>query len=428
MQIPPAIPFVHFSDFTEYLDRLGLFHMDLGLERIASALSQLGLHENAPLTVQVVGTNGKGSTVTFLERLFFEHGQTTGLYTSPHFVDVRERIAINGKVLDKNVWIDAVNAVLAASSSREADRLTYFELLTVMAAWLFRKSNVSVQIYEAGLGGTHDATTALPRHILAVTPIGLDHTAVLGDTLEAIASDKAGAISAGMTLVTGMQENSVSVTLSQTAYGNDADIVFAQTILDQWEAQGFPVNEILTTTPYRLPGAFQTGNAGLALATFFLSCESIGVTPQPDAVRRALSHAFLPGRMQFLGTNPQLLLDGAHNPPALQVLHQELQNRGLRPEAIIYTALKDKDITACAEFVRKLSDGPIFVPGLPGNERSYDPEELAHFIGPRAQAYPDPVSALQAAQDTTQSLVLVCGSLYLVGAILQHAGWQPDSL
>ncbi len=400
--------------------------MDFGLDRISRALSKLGLLEKAPFAVQVVGTNGKGSTVTFLERLFYEHGRTTGLYTSPHFVDVRERIAVNGNLLENTAWIEAANAVLSVSSENKSDRLTYFELLTVMAAWLFRQHRADTLVYEAGLGGTHDATSALSRNILAVAPVGLDHTAVLGDTIEAIAADKAGAVTAGMTLVTGRQEDSVIPILRQTALNNNAEILLAEDVLTHHETQGFPVQEILHTTPYRLPGAFQIRNAGLALATFLHACDTRGIEADPNAVRKALSESFIPGRMQLLGSNPQLLLDGAHNPHALRVLKEELKTRNQRPEALVYTALKDKDITSCVELVRDLTDGPIYVPALPGNERAFDADELARFIGPRAQACPNPEQALQAARDAAQLSVLICGSLYLVGAILEIEGWKPE--
>ena len=193
-----------YQAFETYLNGLGLFHMEFGLHRMEAALAALSLTTLPHLAVQVVGTNGKGSTGAFLAALLAAHGLPTGLYLSPHFQSVRERILMAGKQLSESEWLEAANAVLAATAPYgEKGKLTYFELLTVMAAWLFTNQGAEAAIYEAGLGGAGDATTALSRDVLLVTPIGMDHAAVIGPTLADIARDKARAMHPGTLAVTG---------------------------------------------------------------------------------------------------------------------------------------------------------------------------------------------------------------------------------
>ncbi|NMC50311.1 MAG: bifunctional folylpolyglutamate synthase/dihydrofolate synthase, partial [Desulfovibrio sp.] len=185
--------------------------MDMGLGRMHRALAALGLTRLPHVCVQVLGTNGKGSTATLLTALCSAHGLGVGLFTSPHFLSVRERIRyyrggmpgypqtpgapLHDGLLPETDWLDAARECLAATTDfGPSGQLTYFELLTVMAARLFTTRGADVAVYEAGLGGSHDATTALSRGMAVFTPMGMDHAGVLGPTIGHIARDKAGAI------------------------------------------------------------------------------------------------------------------------------------------------------------------------------------------------------------------------------------------
>ncbi len=467
--------------------------MDLRLDRMSQALAALGLDRppqtavqargaggtrttatlppalspNRPpqTAVQVVGTNGKGTTATLLVALCAAHGLTCGLYTSPHFLSVRERIrcyqgdipgaaATPGAPLSDGFfseadWLDAARAVLAATApSGDAGRLTYFELLTVMAARLFAARPVDVAVYEAGLGGDHDATTALHRDMTVFTPIGMDHAHILGPTLCDISRDKAGAIPVGGLAVTGPQALEALAALADRARTAGARLVSAREALDYDAAAGIvrplavagPVIKAATVgmpggmpgglserMPGGLsegaPGAFQAENAATALAAFYLLAEARGLTIRPDAVRRALGETRLPGRIERLrlpDAAGEVLLDCAHNVPALAALGAALAADGISPAAVIFTCLADKDFSGMAGIVRQLTAGPIIVPGLSCPGRTRDPADVARGLGERAEAVPDVATALARVREIPGTVV-VCGSMYLLAEVMEMA-------
>jgi len=399
--------------------------MDLGPGRMHAALSGLSLQSLPHLAVQTVGTNGKGSTSALLAALLAAHGLPTGLYLSPHFVSVRERILLGGRQLPEEDWTEAANAVLAAAApAGEAGRLTYFELLTAMAAVLFDSHGAEAAVYEAGLGGAGDATTALPRDLVLFSPIGLDHAAVIGPTLADIARDKAGAMTAGGVAVTGPQPPEALAELRQQALAVGARLYDAAELAD-YDAR---TRKAVLKTPrrleipdakLRLAGPHQAQNAALALAGFTLCAEMLGLVPDPEAVRRALTETFLPGRLHLLqlpGMVPGLLLDCAHNLPALAALETALAALHVAPSALIFTCLGDKDLDAMAPVAARLTTGPIFVPELPGVSRARPAAEVAARLGPRAVVVAGPEAALDCVR-TLENTVLACGSMYLLAAL-----------
>ena len=246
------MPFCSLQDVLRHLDALGLFHMDLGLDRMRRVLRALKLERPPFVVVQVAGTNGKGSTSAFLGALCAAHGCRTGLYTSPHFVSPEERIRINGTPVPGTAWPGPANRIVAASG----EELTYFEFLTVLALLLFREAGVEVAILEAGLGGRHDATTAVTADIVCFTPIAMDHAAVLGPTLGDSARDKAGAIRSGAPVLTAPQFPAAAQALTAAATACGAELSAAPPLPPGW-------------LPHLgLAGAHQLINAGLALAAW----------------------------------------------------------------------------------------------------------------------------------------------------------------
>jgi len=418
--------------------------MDLGLGRMRHALAALGLGRPARTVVQIVGTNGKGTTATLLAALCSAHGLTCGLYVSPHFLSVRERIrcyhgdipgaaAIPGAPLGdgffpESDWVDAARAVLAATAPfGPAGRLTYFEILTVMAAQLFAAQGVDVAVFEAGLGGAHDATTALHRDMTVFAPIGMDHAHILGPTLHDIARDKAGAIPEGGLAVTGPQAPEAMATLTERARTAGARLVLAREIVNYDAASGVvrPLDgagEVIAEAPLGLPGSFQAGNAATALAAFHLTAQRMGIAVSATAVRRALGQTRLPGRMQRIrlpGAVGELLLDCAHNVPAMTALAAALSDGGVAPAAMIFTCLSDKDFEGMAGIVRRLTTGPIYVPGLDCPGRTRDPADVARGLGERAVALPDVAAALSRVRGIAGT-VLVCGSMYLLAEVMER--------
>jgi len=414
-----------YAAFEAYLESLGLFHMELGPRRMHAALASLALTTLPHLAVQVVGTNGKGSTGAFLAGLLAAHGLPTGLYLSPHFRSVRERILLAGKPLPEADWLAAANAVLAATApGGDAARLTYFELLTVMAAWMFTRQGAEAAVYEAGLGGAGDATTALTRDLVLFTPIGMDHASVIGPTLTDIAHDKALAMVPGGVAITGPQTPEALAVLHREADRLGTKLREAGKLASYDPSQRKAVlrgqkHLEIPHVKLRLAGPHQARNATLALAGFSLAAEILGLTPDPDAIRRALAETFIPGRLHLLrlpDMQAGLLLDCAHNPPALTALTEALASLAIKPTAVIYTCLADKDLDAMIPLVRNLTTGRIYVPELPGISRARPAAEVAKALGPQAHVVEDPAAALQAVRELPGT-VLACGSMYLLAAL-----------
>jgi len=431
-----------------------MFHMDLGLGRVESALRCLELDSAAPASIQVLGTNGKGSTSTFLAQALTCSGLRAGLYTSPHFVSPRERILVDGLPLPDKAWLDAAEAVLRVSHDQgEALRLTYFELLTVMAAWLFREAGCDACVFEAGLGGAHDATTALPRHLTVFTPIGMDHAAILGPTVKDIARDKAGAMLRGVPSLTVRQDAEVESVLIEQALRNNTPLYTVPRDpgrlgleallapeghapakpLAAWEGLGLP-------TP-AMPGPHQRTNfqlAACALGLLSLTRDTLfpagtgrdktAPPPMPDAgvLERTAREAFIPGRFQVIAARtgaPAFILDGAHNLPGLECLRDALDDLGLHPSAMVFSCLADKDLDAMIPLARALTDGPVYVPPVDAPGRAMDPAALAALLGGDALPTPGVDQALREAA-RHGGLVLICGSLYLLGEVFAlRPGW-----
>lgn len=417
------MPFRSFPDVRRHLDALGMFHMDLGLDRMRRVLRALDLHRAPFVTVQVLGTNGKGSTSAFLAALCAAHGCRAGLYTSPHFVSPEERIRINGKPVPGSAWPAAANRVMAAA---DGEGLTYFEVLTVLSLLLFREAGVEVAILEAGLGGRHDATTAVAADLVCFTPIAMDHAAVLGPTLGHIARDKSAAIRNVAPVLTAPQFPAAAQALAAAAMNAGAELVAAPPLAAEWLPR------------LGLGGEHQLVNAGLAVGAWQKLAPLLGKTADDaGAQARGLNDAFLPGRLQVAPRtteHPALVLDGAHNPHGMQALLRAM-GKFRPPAAMVFSCLGDKDWrTSAAMLRRRYPESPVLVPAL-DNPRAADPKEVTAFLSaiPGAPATPltgpdAPAQALSAAGGSarnTTGVTLVTGSLYLLAEIFARF---PDLL
>ncbi len=390
-----------FAEFTAHLDGLGLFSMRLGLGRMHEAQELLGLERMPGTVVHVVGTNGKGSTSGFLEALARAHGLSTGLYTSPHLACVRERIRVRGAMLSEQEWLVAANAVMDRCA---AVGLTYFELLTVMALHIFARKGLDLVVLEAGLGGTHDATCAVPADLAIMTPVGMDHEQILGPALTDIARDKAGALGR-CPAVLGPQESSVLEIFRKAGAG------WPLVELDDCRtASGFfiPARN-LPLNPASLPAhpSYQLQNAALAALAWSRLAEARGWQFDASLCTQVLGTTRFPGRFRRHG---RVLVDGAHNPMGLAALCDALERADERFDLLVFQSMRDKTLDPAT--LRRLSAlaDRVVIPGL-GLERAFDARELAARFGSGATAVPDVRSALDGG-----GTVLLCGSLYLVGA------------
>lgn len=390
--------------FWRWLDELGLFKVQLGLERMHGALEKCGLEDLPFPVVQVLGTNGKGSTSTFLDSLARAHGVRTGLYTSPHFVSPKERILVNGEQPSDSDWLVCANRIMAALPG--GGDLSYFEFLTVMAVMLFKAQGVQLGIIEAGLGGKNDATTALPARLQLITPIDMDHAAIIGPELEDIARDKAWAIRPRGQVISAPQSGPVRDVILEFATGRGATLDF--------------VGELPMFLQTGLAGAHQRLNAALACQAFQNIAASLGLVPADALVARGLGEAFIAGRLQKAGANPPVLLDGGHNPHALRHVLPEARKILGDKISLVFSVLADKDWREMVGILcENFPEAQFIVPTL-DNPRALSAAaicgQINRLLPGRASMVKNSGTAFGLALGAGRP-VLVIGSLYLLSEL-----------
>lgn len=314
--------------------------VELGLERVVEVLDRLELDLCNAVVVSVAGTNGKGSTVAFLESIYRNAGYSTFAYTSPHLYDFRERMRVNGLLAPADRVVAALERVEAC---RQATPLTYFEHVTLAAFCLAAESRVEVLVLEVGLGGRLDAVNAIDADVAVLTSIGLDHTEWLGPTRLAIGREKTGVARAGRPFVVG--EKRLPRGLLPHIEDTGARLLLAGRDFDWWRRAG----GLSLSTPkrkWRWPaappgGRWQSANAACAV----MVCEQLAdrLPVADEIVSRALQTTRLPARFQRVATKPDIFLDVAHNPAAARALAAELVPIKGTTRAV-FSAMSDKDI------------------------------------------------------------------------------------
>jgi dihydrofolate synthase/folylpolyglutamate synthase len=387
----------------------------LGLERVERCLEALGHPEQRPgMRVHIGGTNGKGSTVAFVEAICRAAGQRTGRFTSPHLVHFAERFVIDGEPAPDDLIVAAGEAVAAAGG----DGLTFFEQVTAMGLWMFAAAGVDTAILEVGLGGRLDATNAVPAEIAAVTGVALDHQDLLGATLEAIAAEKAGIFKPGQRVVIGRAGEPEAVpwlARAAAAVGAAAVTVVDAPVPPDW--------------PLGLGGSHQRDNAACALA-IARHLADLGHLPDDEALwRQGLARAWFPGRLEPVA--PGVILDGAHNPHGAGALSRAMQDLP-RPLVLVLAVSRDKDVAGIVSALAGRA-GAVVATAY-GQERALPAAELAAIVRAVAPSVlctdaPDCAAALDQARALAGpgGTVLVAGSLFLVGEARQALrGERPD--
>lgn len=405
--------------------------IDLGLARVHRTLSRLGEpHRRLPPVFHVAGTNGKGSTCACLRAILEASGARVHVFTSPHLVHYRERIVLAGAEIADEAFIAAIERVDEAAG---ADDLTLFETITCAAFLAFAETPADYLVLEVGLGGRLDATNVIERPLAAaITPIALDHQNFLGDTLAAIAAEKAGIFRAGAPAVVGPQTPEAMTVFEAKAAGFGAPLfaygmhwnVFAENgrLIYQDEAG------LCDLAPPRLVGAHQFANAGLAVA----AVRATGLQFTDETISRGLAAARWPARLQRLKAGPlveavgprsELWLDGGHNPHAARALAGALadfEERSSRPLILITGMQENKDIDGFFAAFAGLASTVFAVQADHAGARS--PDDVAR-AAERAgiPAYPcgSLYEAAALAQGGGAARVLICGSLYLAGEVLR---------
>jgi len=327
-----------------YLDSLNVNKMRFGLKAVQALLSRLDNPQKSYPAIIIAGTNGKGSTAAMTASILSSAGYNVGLYTSPHLVDVRERIMVNGKKISRKDF----NRTIEQVKEEVTQPVTYFEFLTAAAFVYFRNRKIDIAVLEVGLGGRLDATNVCTPLVSVVTNIHYDHTAYLGNTLESITREKTGIVKPGGICLTAAKQKIVlkvmeEVCLKRRAklyrFGRDIKIKKQQNGLLTY--QGFSRN--LKNIEMPLRGEHQTFNSALALATVEL-CARRGFSVDEEAMLAGLKKTHWEARMEILQERPLFLLDGAHNPAGIDSLCRALKKDfSGRRLILIFAALADKD-------------------------------------------------------------------------------------
>jgi len=380
----------------------------LGLQGIRTLLDRLDHPERGYRVALVGGTNGKGSVAAMIDAVLHAHGVRTGLYTSPHLVRPNERIRIDGSDLSDDelqrelATIRSVCELALRDGALEAHP-SFFEVMTAAALLAFRHAAIDVAVLEVGLGGRLDATNATEPSISAIVTIDLDHVAILGGTLSEIASEKAGIARPGCPLVSGVTQPVALETIRSRCAEIGAEFR---------DARAYPIPADLVLP---LAGEHQRANTRVALAT----CAGL-VELKSSLVLRGLSETRWPGRLQQVSGRPALLLDGAHNVAGAEALARYLAAHRARP-VLLFGATSEKDPRS---LLAPLAPHVVsVVTTRPGVLRAAAAEPLAdaaRSLGLQAECVPEPAEALARARQLAgeRGLVLIAGSLYLVGTVL----------
>lgn len=409
------------------------FGMKPGLERMEALLEALGGPERGLACVHVAGTNGKGSVAAMVASVLQRAGLgDVGLYTSPHLVFFNERIRIGGAPISDAALDRALGAVLAADSGEAS----FFELATATAFVAFRDAGVRLAVVETGLGGRLDATNVIVPVLSVITNIGLEHCQYLGDTIGEIAFEKAGIVKPGRPVVAGAMDPVALEVIRKRAAALSAPFFEARTAVSSRKAKDGSERVAIEDDSravgnIRLPlgGPFQRENLSTAITALEVFSQAAGMPLEDDAVRAGLESVVWPCRFQRVCDTPAVIVDGAHNPPAAVALARAIANVGA-PIALVAGMCDDKN---AGDFLRILHPQArvAFATETP-NDRTMPAGGLAALMraaGWRsAQAIPNWRDALDAA--TAWALenggaVIVCGSLFLAGAVADLYGALP---
>jgi dihydrofolate synthase / folylpolyglutamate synthase len=429
-------------DFIDY-EKMKAFHnaYNYDLRRVFELLEGIGNPHRCAPVVHIAGTKGKGSTAAMTAAALRQAGYVTGLYTSPHLIDLRERFRIDDEMISEAELIaltDELKPVVSDVNRRATyGELTTFEVLTALGFLWFARRKVEMMVIEVGLGGRLDATNVVTPELAVITPVSLDHTEILGDTVAAIAGEKAGIIKAGIPVVSAPQSPEAARVIQDVCLGLNAPLVAVGEAVT-WQpgshhltGQSFTVNGALDsyalTIP--LPGRHQQENAATAVAALEV-LKSRGFQITSADIIEGLRKVVWEGRFQVLGQNPVIVLDGAHNPEAARKFREGLEEYFGRPgestfeysgATLVMGASVDKDTAGVlrelapyfGKFVATTSRHPRAMPG----------EELRRLfaeLGIDATLALDvPTAVEMALRGDPDQLVCFTGSLFVVGEVLE---------
>jgi len=406
-------------DPLSYVFRLEQFGIKFGLHNIRALLARIGNPQQTFRSIHIAGTNGKGSVTAMIDSVLRCAGHHSARYTSPHLIDLSERFAIDGQPVDTADMRQSASVVQAAIEALIGDgtlsgKPTFFEATTAMAFDLFRNAGVEIAVVEVGLGGRLDSTNVIDPIVTAIVSIDFDHQQYLGDTLAAIAGEKAGIIKPNVPVVVGHLPPEAYDVIARVARDRGAALLTTDDIGDD-----------LRNAPLGLRGEHQRENAAVAVRVLE-TLERLGVAIGRHAIFDGLANVTWPGRLDHrrLPNGREVILDAAHNPAGARALASYLRGLGRERPTLVFGAMRDKDVDAMLTAL--LPEIGRVIVTRPSNARAADPEELASRI--RALAPALSIDVVASPHDAVQSatrhspLVVVAGSIFLLGDIIQEIG------
>lgn len=416
-------------DFLGSLQKTGIVP---GLDRMSALMDRLGSPQLQYPVVIVAGTNGKGSTTCLIDSILRAAGYRTGRFTSPHLVDVRERIFIDGGMIDAATF-EGLGKRLACVMESENLKATFFEAVSAIGFMAFAQSGLDVAVVEVGMGGRLDSTNVTEPMVSVLTNVGLDHTGFLGDSVEQIAFEKVGVARGGRPFVTGVDDRLFdSVIGSELARIGAKPVRSGKDFSCTLESDGFRYlgrSGQLSKIICGLPGSYQADNLGLALAAVECLSEDAGLAVGHEAVLRGAATAFWPGRFQKVASCPSVILDGCHNVHAAVALSRELDKLS-RPLVIVHASRPEKDYHGVLSLLAPAADVMVETSFYGGE----DPDVLAlvagEYTGPGVPVHviADPASGVARAVEMAgrNGTVLVTGSLYMIGSLISERVFESE--
>ena len=403
-----------------------------GLERLVELLALRGNPHLKLKVIHIGGTNGKGSTIAFLKNLLEKMGLRVGVFSSPYLIHYTDQIAINGESIPEvrleSLMVD-YRSLLEGEHAQALQGTTEFEIITAIAYDYFASEQVDVAIMEVGMGGLLDSTNVCQPILTGITTIGLDHVALLGDSLEAIAEQKAGIIKQGVPLVTGhivpealsvIDQIAKAKQASRLAYGEDYQVSHQESV---------ETGEIFDYSSSVRQGRFQTGllglhqieNAGMALALLDSYCKETGQKlPDNALVAQALEETSWPGRLEVIYREPLMILDGAHNPHAIKALLATLKERFTDyQKEILFTCIKTKALEDMLDLLETLSNTKItlthFEDGRATDEKVL--KEMADSRNLNYQSWQEFLDKKLSENEEKKTVRIITGSLYFLAQV-----------
>ena len=404
-----------------------------GLERMEELLALRGNPHLKLKVIHIGGTNGKGSTIAFLKNMLEKLGLRVGVFSSPYLIHYTDQISINGESIPE-ARLEALMAdyqsLLEGESATNLQGTTEFEIITAIAYDYFASEQVDVAIMEVGMGGLLDSTNVCQPILTGITTIGLDHVALLGDSLEAIAEQKAGIIKQGIPLVTGRIAPEALTVIDRIAEGKDAPILTYGVDYQVGHQKSVVTGEVFDYTSVVRQGRFQTGllglhqieNAGMAIALLDTFCQEDGrELASNHLLAQALEETSWPGRLEIVSREPLMILDGAHNPHAIKALLATLQERfaNYRKE-ILFTCIKTKALEDMLDLLEQIPDTELTLTHF-DDSRATDESVLEEAAKSRNLSYQGWQDFLEQKltykKEEKQTVRIVTGSLYFLSQV-----------